>query len=216
MISFSNHDNCFSRKLLIRVNLTIFLLIQCNLFAQSNNVDFVRLKIGLSQNTVTSIYQDSTGFMWFGTLNGLNKYDGTTTTIYEYIPGDTNSLSDNRIYKIIEGNEGELWVATNRGLNFLKKDDYKFKRYLSNDSENSLPDNLVADVFRRHNGEIWVIANNPCKYNPTNDGFKEYILNYKRPSREESFFFQDKQNNLWFVHMTEKLFEGLPDGYDHK
>ena len=73
---------------------------------------------GLSQSSVYSIYQDSRGFLWFGTEDGLNKFDGYNFTVYRHNPDDPLSLSDNTILSIFEDKSGELWVGTyGRGLN---------------------------------------------------------------------------------------------------
>jgi ligand-binding sensor domain-containing protein len=61
---------------------------------------------GLSQNTVHSILQDSKGFMWFATEDGLNKYDGYNFTVYKNNPRDKNSISDNFIWTIFEDKKG--------------------------------------------------------------------------------------------------------------
>ena len=64
--------------------------------------DRIPTEQGLSQATVISIIQDNQGFIWFGTEDGLNRYDGYNFTIYRHDPDDPNSLSDNRILSIIQ------------------------------------------------------------------------------------------------------------------
>jgi two-component system sensor histidine kinase ChiS len=70
---------------------------------------------GLSHSNVFAMLQDSTGFMWFGTDDGLNKFDGYTFTVYKNDPNDPHSLSNNQIIAIEEGPDGLLWIATYRG-----------------------------------------------------------------------------------------------------
>lgn len=78
------------------------------------------LKEGLSQLSVLKIYQDSKGYMWFGTRNGLNKYDGNRMVVYKHSDSDSLSLADNHITAIIEDHKKEcLWIGTARGLNRL-------------------------------------------------------------------------------------------------
>ena len=69
---------------------------------------------GLSESTVTSILEDQKGFMWFGTYDGLNRYDGNTFSIYRNDPRDPPSLSGTRIASngLLEDHEGILWVGT--------------------------------------------------------------------------------------------------------
>ena len=70
---------------------------------------------GLSQTTVISILQDSRGFMWFGTQDGLNRYDGYNFVVYRNDPNNLNSLGDNRIRTIVEDLSGILWIGTEAG-----------------------------------------------------------------------------------------------------
>ena len=73
------------------------------------------LEEGLSQSTVTAILQDSQGFIWLGTLDGLNRYNGYDFTIFQHEPADPTSLSANHISALYEDAFGTLWVATEGG-----------------------------------------------------------------------------------------------------
>ncbi|HNB11185.1 MAG TPA: two-component regulator propeller domain-containing protein, partial [bacterium] len=81
------------------------------------NITFETLSIeqGLSQTVVYSIVQDSRGFLWFGTQDGLNRYDGYNFTVYKNNHLDTASLSDNRILKVFKDRSGLLWIGTADG-----------------------------------------------------------------------------------------------------
>ncbi|MBE0645546.1 MAG: SpoIIE family protein phosphatase [Bacteroidetes bacterium] len=70
---------------------------------------------GLSQGMVFCVFQDSRGFMWFGTKEGLNRYDGHTFLVYKKKPGDATSLPDNYVLAITEDVKGRLWLGTNAG-----------------------------------------------------------------------------------------------------
>ena len=85
--------------------------------AQQPAVLFDRLTVedGLSHSWVWSVYQDSLGFLWFGTPDGLNRYDGYSFRVYENDPADPDSLSHNVIMTIFEGPEGYLWIGTRGG-----------------------------------------------------------------------------------------------------
>ena len=84
---------------------------------------------GLSNSTIETIFQDSRGFMWFGTRDGLNRYDGYQVTIYRYDSKDTNSISDNYISCIYEDNNHLLCVGTNNGLNVFDAVKNRFTRF---------------------------------------------------------------------------------------
>jgi ligand-binding sensor domain-containing protein len=90
------------------------------MFSQSADIRFKHLRIedGLSQSSVHAIAQDRIGFLWFGTEDGLNRYDGYTFTVYRHDPLDSFSISDNYITRLLTGRNGDLWIGTfNGGLN---------------------------------------------------------------------------------------------------
>ncbi len=80
--------------------------------AQKKNFEYLTVKEGLSQNTVQSIVKDKYGFMWFGTWNGLCRYDGYKFRVYNTIPGDNSSLANNRVHHIYKDPNGILWITT--------------------------------------------------------------------------------------------------------
>jgi len=84
---------------------------------------------GLSNSSVNTIFQDSYGYIWFGTWDGLNKYDGINFTIYNSNPGDSNSITNNVIKNIIEQRPGIIWVATDHGINRLNTQNGIIDRY---------------------------------------------------------------------------------------
>jgi ligand-binding sensor domain-containing protein/serine phosphatase RsbU (regulator of sigma subunit) len=83
-----------------------------------NRIKFNHLTIknGLSQSSVTVIFQDKKGFMWFGTQDGLNRYDGYNFKIFRNDPADTTTLRENFIYSIYEDKEGILYIETQSGI----------------------------------------------------------------------------------------------------
>src|SRR5690606_35716704 len=82
-------------------------------------VTYIGIENGLSNNFVTKIFQDSKGFMWFGTFDGLNRYDGYQFKVYKNQPGSYESLIDNRITDLKEDEHGQLWVATKKGISIM-------------------------------------------------------------------------------------------------
>src|SRR6187397_548127 len=78
-------------------------------------IEQITTRDGLSQNSVYSILQDSRGFMWFGTRDGLDKYDGYTFLSYRHDPLDSTSISDYVITAIAEDSVGSIWAGTSAG-----------------------------------------------------------------------------------------------------
>ncbi|HXB45310.1 MAG TPA: two-component regulator propeller domain-containing protein [Puia sp.] len=140
--------------------LVIIPLLSSIAFAQQNNIRFGHIGTadGLSSSNVISILQDRRGFMWFGTRDGLNKYDGYTYTVYKNDPKDSNSLSNNIINAMKEDKNGVLWIGTWGGG--LNKFDPKtniftaFKHDLKN--TNSLANDLINKICFDNKGILWI------------------------------------------------------------
>jgi len=123
------------------------------------NLRFERISIkqGLSHNTVNCILQDSKGFMWFGTDDGLNKYDGYSFTVYKHDPNDSHSLSHNQVWALFEDSTGMLWVGTfGGGLNRFDRATEQFTRYDADDFQN------VTDEPVEFRNVVWAIDEYPA------------------------------------------------------
>jgi len=93
-----------------------FLFFSSEFLPQSHIVfNHLTIEDGLSQSSVTCILQDRSGFMWFGTQDGLNRYDGYNIKVFKNDPGDSTSLTDNFIFSIYEDLSGTLFVETQSG-----------------------------------------------------------------------------------------------------
>ncbi|HTF04344.1 MAG TPA: two-component regulator propeller domain-containing protein, partial [Bacteroidia bacterium] len=106
----------------MRLPLTAWMfLLSSVLIAQELRFSHLDQKQGLSQNTATAFLQDRDGFIWVGTQDGLNRYDGYAFTVYRTVPNDTNSLCDNFILSLAEDNDGTIWIGTRNGLCAYRK-----------------------------------------------------------------------------------------------
>ena len=109
----------------------IIIFFQIPLSGNSQDLHFKHINIndGLSQNAVFAILKDSKGFMWFGTKDGLNRYDGYNFVIYQHSPFDSTTLSANYITSLLEDKRGLIWVGTNDGgLNVFDRETECFHR----------------------------------------------------------------------------------------
>ncbi len=154
-------------------------------FSQKTSYKFDHLstKEGLSQSSVFAIVQDSKGFMWFGTQNGLNMYDGTKFTVFKHNPEDSTSISAHWIFTMtldtIEGEE-YIWLGTNGGglnrFNISTHVSTNFK--YSKDSEKALSSDFVNVVMTDNDGALWIGTNNGLnKYDPASESFVHYLYN---------------------------------------
>ncbi len=131
--------------------------------AQSGNVLFDQLTIedGLPQNSVTSIIQDKHGFMWFGTQDGLCRYDGNQFRVYRSKKNDPSTISHNFIWNIKEDSRGILWVTTlGNGLNRLNPTTGEITRYLHDPKDSSALSNHNVFATIWIDNYLWVGTNN--------------------------------------------------------
>ncbi|MEO8209604.1 MAG: two-component regulator propeller domain-containing protein [bacterium] len=191
----------------IQIFLTIyFLMISCGQsFSQNDNlkVEHISLEQGVSNNLIFSIYQDNKGFIWFGTMFGLVKYDGINYKTYRNDPLDTNSLSNDDIISIYEDKKGNLWLGTfNGGLNKYDRKTGKFTRYLHNpDNPNTISSNTVWDIIQDKSGAMWFATDGGGLSKFENNNF----ITYKKDSlNKESIsgnfirsLAEDKDGNIW-------------------
>ena len=97
-------------------------------YSQQYNFTNYSINDGLSQSVVNCMFQDSKGYIWIGTQNGLNRFNGESFDVYSYNPADSFSISNNWIYAIAEDSGGNLWVGTKGGLNKYLKNENRFRR----------------------------------------------------------------------------------------
>lgn len=145
----------------------------CNDYYFSN----LSLQNGLSQITVTSIYQDKQGFMWFGTRSGLNLFDGYRFKSFFFHPDDPLSISDNNIQSIEGDNNGFLWVGTTNGLNRYDPKTSTFKRFLADKGiKNTISHNSVTALFfDKEDNILWIGTSNGLNKYDLNKNIFEYI-----------------------------------------
>jgi ligand-binding sensor domain-containing protein len=110
---------------------------------------------GLSQSSVWSITQDYQGFMWFGTFDGLNRYDGYTFNIYKNEPSSPHSIDANSIGVIFEDSKRNLWIGTSEGLNLYDRTKDQFVRF-THSPRNPNIGTAVKAICEDKNGKIWV------------------------------------------------------------
>lgn len=155
------------------------------------NLREISNKDGLSNSAILSICQDNDGFMWFGSCDGLNMFDGSKIRVYKP-SNQTNTLSGNFIHNIIETRNGTFWIATNYGLN---KFDYQKN---------------IVNHYKKFSGELLMDKSPENRLFVSDDKrtvycFNEVINDFQKlefpnwPSEQIVDFNIDSRNNLWIV-----------------
>jgi len=142
------------------VSLIIILLVLAQSGSAQGSVRFKRLSIedGLSQSTVEAIVQDHQGYMWFGTEDGLNRYDGYSFTKFKHDPDLPGTISGNNIWCLHVDHNGYLWVGTfSSGLNRYDPETESFTRFVHAPSDStSISSNRIRSITEDSGGDLWV------------------------------------------------------------
>ncbi len=117
----------------------------------------ISVEQGLSQSSIWCILQDHYGFLWFGTADGLNRYDGSSFVVFRHDPLDSASLSNNTVWSLAEDANGDFWVGTNAGINRYDRSTNSFNR-LEHDPVLSFSAGRGPSRFfvLDHEGVLWV------------------------------------------------------------
>ena len=196
--SFARISRCFI--------LVLTFCISVCAFAQQTNLKFQHLNpgVGLSESDVTCVLQDSRGFMWFGTQDGLNKYDGYKFTVYRNDQKDDKSISSGVINDIIEDVDGNLWIGTDAGLNKFRRETDNFVRYKHDkNNDHTISSDVVRCLLQDKEGAIWIGTDGQGVdlVDQANQRFIHHFQNRKGLNLLGDDFvkviFEDSRRNLW-------------------
>lgn len=195
---------------LIAFILIMFFCIATKLQSQQR-FKFERLKIdhGLTHKRVYCVTQDSKGFLWFGTEEGLAKYDGYEFKIYTHDPKDSMSISNDYILSICESHDGNIWLGTYGGLNKFDPQLEKFTYYKHDPSDStSISNNYIWAIIEGHKNNLWLGTYDGLnKFNPNTGRF----THYKHKAGDETSL---SNNYVWAIHegQTGEIWVGTYEG----
>jgi signal transduction histidine kinase/ligand-binding sensor domain-containing protein/AraC-like DNA-binding protein len=154
-------------------------------------------EMGLSNSAVNSVYRDRDGFMWFGTWDGLNQYDGKNITTFYPDLFDETAISNNIIRNMLEDHEGRLWIITEQGVNRYSKDLQHFASWFTDLPEISFREQSIR-AYIGYDGNLWasVYGIGLFRFNPSNESFDLVDIpeiSNNTIQRIHDFFFHENQ-----------------------
>lgn len=174
---------CYLSKLINVSYLIIILLItSSNLLSQNfkrKTFEHFTADHGMSQYLVHCMIQDRTGYLWFGTFRGIDRYDGIRFKSYKPIPGNPNSISSGSVQALCEDKDGNIWIGNSLGLDKLDPSTGNFKHYLVQPASEGVDlANYILSVCEDEDGMLWVgTADGLNKFDKTSGKFTTFKHN---------------------------------------
>jgi len=183
-----------------------FFGIASSLSAQSPFFSFGKLTTeqGLSQDFVTSIAQDQEGFLWFGTNDGLTRYDGRQCTVFRHQPQNNASLPENRITGLSVDSSGRLWISTFSGICIYDPNTRRFQRLRTGLRPDDGPDACCSNVSFDKSGTGWALADSLLM---RLDGKTRQTTFFKIPcqTKSECQVFADSKGRVWVTFVGQHV-----------
>ncbi len=197
--------NKLENVIFIKIFLAITTILSISTFAQENyKIENISMDKGLSWVFVSSICQDNDGYIWVGTTQGLNRYDGYEFIQYWHDVDNDSSISNDRIKCMCLDKEGNLWIGTlDGGINKFNKKRNSFKRYMHiPNEENSLISNTVSTIEYDNDDNLWIgTPEGLNKYSVPNNKYSLFRYDSDNinslSGNRISCLLLDKKNNLW-------------------
>jgi signal transduction histidine kinase/ligand-binding sensor domain-containing protein/CheY-like chemotaxis protein len=181
--------------------------------AQTTAPDFKHFTTynGLSNHVVSCSFQDFKGFLWFGTANGLNKYDGYSFEIFRNKPGDLHSLPSNSIRDILEDSHKTLWIATMSGLSRFNAAANNFSSFPDTGNKVSgIVDSRVLTIFEDSHNRFWVgVLVYFSSFAPKTGRFTN--IKVASTKLEIASIAEDNKGQLWLATHGDGIFVYQPD-----
>ena len=170
------------------------------------NFENITVRDGLSDDQCLSISSDKSGFIWIGTNEGLNRFDGYSPKIYRSNPFDSTALSGNKIFDTYTDKDGDLWISTDKSIDKYLHGSDSFKRFFTGTS----PTYITED----NNGNIWVatLSNGLFRINKKNNKVSNFKFSPLDPTSISSNQFTHAQNTSIIVDNNDNLWIATQNG----
>jgi|GEM_PF-1396717 signal transduction histidine kinase/ligand-binding sensor domain-containing protein len=180
--------------------LITFLVFVSEMFPQQFRFRHLTTNEGLSQNSVHTIHQDKEGFLWFGTQDGVNRFDGISFKIFKHSNRDSTSISDNYILCIAEDSCGNLWFGTRNGANRFDKKTETFHRYYFPDLfDFSFHQNIQVIVVDRDGNVLMMLPGVLYSFSPTDTFATPTLMTSFSNENYGIQILQDAKKNFWIT-----------------
>jgi len=186
------------------IGVLFLLAVTLNGSAQDLDLQVQKIAQGLSQNTVTTMVQDQYGFMWIGTRNGLNRFDGVEITQYDRRFNDSISVSHGFVNHVFEDSEGVVWVGTREGgLNWYHRERDEFINVRLDPDPNNISSSSVTFIYEDQHANFWLGTQDHglILFNRDSQTYTAFKHQPNDPfsisSDHISRIFEDAQGNLW-------------------
>ncbi len=189
----------------------IIVLLYIVIFTNSaQNIRVYQLPImdQLPSNSVFRVFQDREGYMWFGTQDGICRYDGYRMKVFRSDLYNPSLLTSNEISSIVEDYNHNIWIGTYEGLNILDKLEYSIKTH----PDSTLKNKNIYSIVNASDSSIWVGYNNGIKrYNP-DLSLKDQFINDPNnpnslPNAGVNQIFEDSYQNIWLCLWNAGLYK---------
>lgn len=184
--------------------LVALVLICAPVFGQDYKFSHLSVEEGLSQTVVNCIMQDNQGFMWFGTQEGLNRYDGFNFKVFKRDPQDSNSVANNFIYTIYQDQEGMIWIGTNGGgLDMFNPITESFTHYPNKPTDvTTISSNSVRVIREDQHHNLWIGTDDGLNlFDRSSKKFARFVNNpndpFSLPANRIFDILEDETGNLW-------------------
>jgi ligand-binding sensor domain-containing protein/serine phosphatase RsbU (regulator of sigma subunit) len=178
------------------------------IFAQELRFTHISTENGLSQISAQCVFEDSKGFIWIGTQDGLNRYDGYGISIFKHNPVDNNSLSNNFVSDVMEDRDGLLWFATSGGgLDSYEPATRRFTHHMADSAgKNSISSDIIWKLYQDKKGLIWICTEDGLNtYDKKSGKFSVFRHDQDLPSTISCNavydIVEDKDGNFWIATM---------------
>lgn len=215
------------KTLLITLCVSIMCIYKTNIINAYDDINFKNITIedGLSQASAEVVFQDSKGYIWIGTNDGLNRYNGYDFKVYSYERESKNSIVNNYIIDIKEDEKGNIWVGTANGVSKIDTKNDCITNYLEGEENGNLSNYNIGDILITKDGRVIIATSNGLNiYNEKEDKFERILQNESDlTSQLINGIVEDDEGNIWIgtkngLNKVDKNYNTIKKFYnnDHK